>query len=51
MSAPIDGGSRISGGGGVFFVTRGEHRYMKDIETREESGTADIGVWLSLVNF
>eukprot|EP00049_Salpingoeca_infusionum_P010822 m.186635 g.186635 ORF g.186635 m.186635 type:complete len:1101 (+) comp14759_c0_seq2:41-3343(+) len=32
----------IPGGGAVFFVTAQTHRYLKDIETREEAGTPDI---------
>lgn len=27
------------GGGSVFYVRRDSHRYLKDIETREEGGT------------
>lgn len=30
------------GGGTVFFVTRGNHRYLQDTELREEGGTAAI---------
>ncbi|EDV21640.1 uncharacterized protein TRIADDRAFT_59846 [Trichoplax adhaerens] len=32
----------ISGGGTVFFVTQQSHRYLEDIEIREEGGTPDI---------
>ena len=31
-----------AGGGSVFYVTRDGHRYLQDIETREEGGTPDI---------
>ncbi|KAL1110423.1 hypothetical protein AAG570_007954 [Ranatra chinensis] len=30
------------GGGTVFFVSRSDHRYLKDVEMREEGGTAAI---------
>ncbi|XP_068082911.1 uncharacterized protein [Anabrus simplex] len=30
------------GGGSVFFVTRDNHRYLQDVELREEGGTAAI---------
>ncbi|KAF4523112.1 hypothetical protein B566_EDAN003126 [Ephemera danica] len=30
------------GGGTVFFVTRDDHRYLQDVELREEGGTAAI---------
>ncbi|XP_065345604.1 uncharacterized protein LOC135943120 isoform X2 [Cloeon dipterum] len=30
------------GGGSVFFVSRDDHKYLKDIELREEGGTAAI---------
>jgi len=37
-SGPEGGG----GGGSVFFVTQEDHRYLRDVETREESGTPAI---------
>ncbi|CAL1261750.1 unnamed protein product [Larinioides sclopetarius] len=30
------------GGGTIFFVSRGTHRYLKDVEMREEGGTPSI---------
>ncbi len=30
------------GGGSVFFVTESDHKYLKEIEVREESGTPAI---------
>ena len=37
-NAPLFGG----GGGSVFFVTDEDHKYLKEIELREESGTPAI---------
>ncbi|KAG1709780.1 tRNA-cytidine(32) 2-sulfurtransferase [Nymphon striatum] len=31
-----------SGGGTIFFVSRESHRYLQDVEAREEGGTPDI---------
>lgn len=38
QQAPAGGG----GGGSVFFVTENDHRFLKDAELREESGTPGI---------
>lgn len=32
----------VCGGGSVFFVSRDSHRYLQDVETREEGGTPAI---------
>ncbi|XP_068220814.1 uncharacterized protein [Palaemon carinicauda] len=32
----------VCGGGTVFFVTRGSHRYLQDVETKEEGGTPAV---------
>ena len=39
LRAPTPNGG---GGGSVFYVTRARHRYLQDVETREEGGTPDI---------
>ena len=39
FSNPLPAGG---GGGSVFYVTRDKHRYLRDVEAREEGGTPDI---------